>query len=63
MSTEYLFAPSFYIADRVARERGWLPRGRAEWHKPDGTLVCFICLAEQLAMVPEGSTVHYVGEA
>jgi hypothetical protein len=39
-NVEYLFATSFYVADRVARKQGWLPRGRAEWHKPDGTIVC-----------------------
>jgi hypothetical protein len=58
---EYLFAASFYIADKAAREHGWRPRGRAEWTKPDGTVVCFICLEEQLAIVPVGATVHVVG--
>jgi hypothetical protein len=34
-------------------------RGR---YKPDGTMVYFICLAEQLAVVPDGATVHVVGK-
>jgi hypothetical protein len=58
---EYLYAASFYIADRAARERGWRPSGRAAWLKADGTMVCFICLDEQLAAVPDGVTVHRVG--
>lgn len=61
-SIEYLFAASFYIADRAARKQGWLPRGRAEWHKPDGTVVCFICLEEHLAAVPANMTVYIVGK-
>jgi hypothetical protein len=61
-SVEYLFADSFYIADRAARKQGWVPRGRAEWHKPDGTVVCFICLEEHLAAVPANMTVYVVGE-
>jgi hypothetical protein len=62
-SIEYLFAASFYIADQAARKQGWLPRGRAEWHKPDGTVVCFICLEEHLAAVPADMTVYIVGKA
>ena len=58
---EYLFAASFYIADQAARERGWLPSGRSTWQKADGTMVCFICLDEQLEAVPAGVTVHRVG--
>jgi hypothetical protein len=61
-SIEYLFAASFYIADQAARKQGWLPRGRAEWHKPDGTVVCFICLEEHLAAVPADMTVYIVGK-
>jgi hypothetical protein len=61
-SVEYLFAASFYIADQAARKQGWLPHGRAEWHKPDGTIVCFICLEEHLAAVPAGMTVYVVGK-
>jgi hypothetical protein len=61
-SIAYLFAASFYIADRAARNQGWLPGGRAEWHKPDGTVVCFICLEEHLAAVPADVTVYVVGK-
>jgi hypothetical protein len=61
-SVDYLFAASFYIADRAARKQGWLPRGRAEWHKPDGTVVCFSCLEEHLAAVPADMTVYIVGK-
>jgi hypothetical protein len=61
-SIAYLFAASFYIADQAARKQGWLPRGRAEWHMPDGTVVCFICLEEHLAAVPAGVTVYVVGK-
>jgi hypothetical protein len=61
MMVEYLFAASFYIADQDARKRGWVPSGRAAWLKADGTMVCFICLEEQLAAVPAGVTVHRVG--
>jgi hypothetical protein len=60
-AVEYLFATSFYVADRAARKQGWLPHGRAEWHKPDGTVVCLICLEEQLAAVPANITVYVVG--
>jgi hypothetical protein len=59
MMVEYLFAASFYLADQAARKR-WRPSGRAAWLKADGTMVCFICLDEQLAAVPEGVTVHRV---
>jgi len=62
-SVEYLFAASFYIADEVARKQGWLPRRRPEWHKPDGTAVGFICLEEELALVPPDVTVYVVGNA
>jgi hypothetical protein len=58
---EYLFAASFYVADQAARERGWHPSGRTTWLKADGTMVCFICLEEQLAEVPAGATVHRIG--
>jgi hypothetical protein len=63
---EYLFAASFYVADQAARERGWHPSGRTTWLKADGTVVCFICLDEQLAAVPAGTKIHRVangGEA
>lgn len=59
---EYLFATSYYIADQAARKEGWLSRGRTEWQKPDGTMVCFICLKEHLAIVPDDATVHVVGD-
>jgi len=48
-SVEYLFAAAVAIADEAAREQGWRPCGRTEWHKPDGTIVYFICFEEQLA--------------
>jgi hypothetical protein len=57
-----LFADTIAIGDRAARKQGWRPRGRAEWHKPDGTIVYFICLDEQLAIVQAGDTVYVVGE-
>ena len=57
-AVEYLFAASFYDADQAARKLGWRPSGRATWHKADGTLVCFICLEEQLTAVPPGVKVH-----
>jgi hypothetical protein len=60
---EYLFAAAFAVADQAARKQGWRPCGRAEWHKPDGTVVYFICFAEQLAIIPAGVTVHVVGKA
>jgi hypothetical protein len=59
---EYLFASTVTIADQAARKQGWRPRGRADWLKPDGTIVYFICLTEQLAIVPPGATVHVVGK-
>jgi hypothetical protein len=61
-SVEYLFASAVSIADQAARKQGWSPRGRAEWHKPDGTTIYFICFPEQLAIVPAGATVHVVGK-
>jgi hypothetical protein len=61
-SVEYLFAAAFSVADHAARKQGWRPCGRAAWLKPDGTSVLFICLAEQLAAVPAGATVHVVGK-
>ena len=36
---------------------------RAAWHKPDGAVVYFLCFQEQLASVPDGVTVHFVGKA
>jgi hypothetical protein len=58
MSTpvEYLFVATFAIADQAARKQ-------AQWNKPDGTVVCFICLEEQLAIVPADATVYVVGVA
>jgi hypothetical protein len=49
---EYLFAAAVSIADQAARRQGWRPSGRAEWHKPDGTVVYFLCLEEQLVIIP-----------
>jgi hypothetical protein len=60
---EYLFAAALTIADQAARRQGWQPRDRAEWHKPDGTVVYFLCLEEQLAITPAGATVHVIGKA
>ena len=57
---QYLFAPSFYLADQAAREKGWRPSGRSAWLKADGTTVCFICLEEQLAAVPPGTRVYRI---
>ena len=62
MRIEYLFAVSVTVADQAARKQGWRPNGRADWHKPDGTVVHFIYLPEQLAIVPNGATVHVVGK-
>jgi hypothetical protein len=62
-AVEYLYAASFYEADKEARNRGWPPSGRAAWLKSDGTTVCFMCLEEQLAAVPAGATVHRVGRS
>jgi hypothetical protein len=59
---EYLFAATVTLADQAARKQGWQPRGRADWLKPDGTEVRFICLAEQLVVVQAGQTVHVVGK-
>ena len=61
-SVEYLFAASFSVGDQAARKQGWRPCGRAAWQKADGTSVFLICLAEQLAAVPAGVTVHVVGK-
>ena len=62
-AVEYLFAATVSIADQAARKQGWRPCGRADWLKPDGTQVLFICLIEQLAAVQAGQTVHVVGKA
>ena len=65
MSTpvEYLFAATLSVADQAARKRGWHPHGRSGWIKPHGNEVYFIGLAEQLAVIPAGSTVYVVGAA
>lgn len=55
---EYLFAVSVTVADCAARKKGWRPNGRTTWLKPDGTMVCFICLEEQLVAVPAGAKVR-----
>jgi hypothetical protein len=60
---EYLFASHITVADQAARKQGWLPRGRADWLKRDGTVVLFICLVVQFEGVPHGATVHVVGKA
>jgi hypothetical protein len=60
---EYLFAAHVALADQAARKQGWLPRGRVDWLKQDGTVVLFICIVAQLEGVPHGATVHVVGEA
>jgi hypothetical protein len=62
-SVEYLFAAAVAEADQAARKQGWLPRGRAGWQKPDGTVIHFIPFIEQIAIVPKDATVHFVGEA
>jgi hypothetical protein len=60
---EYLFAAAIGEADQAARKQGWLPRGRAGWKKPDGTVIHFISFIEQIAIVPQDATVHFVGDA
>jgi hypothetical protein len=62
-AAEYLFAASFSVGDQAARKQGWRPCGRTAWQKPDGVVVYFICLTEQLAAVPAGVTLHVVGKA
>ena len=62
MRSEYLFASSVTIADQAARKQGWRPNGRTSWLKVGGTTVYFIAFAEQLAVVPDGATVHVVGK-
>jgi hypothetical protein len=62
-SVEYLFAAAINDADQAARKLGWRPSGRTAWQKPDGTVVCFVCFAEQLAVIPAGATVYVVGAA
>jgi hypothetical protein len=59
---EYLFGANFYLADRTARQQEWQSHGRAAWLKPDGTIVYFICLEEQLAAVPTNVIIHVIGE-
>lgn len=59
---EFLFAATVTVADKAARAQGWRSRGRADWLKPDCTVVLFICIAQQLAAVPAGATVHFVGK-
>jgi hypothetical protein len=61
-AVEYLFASAGDVADQAARKQGWRPRGRADWLKPDGTEVRFICLPEQLSIVPAGVMVYVVGK-
>lgn len=60
---EYVFASDIAMADRAVRKQGWRPVGRADWLKPDGTEVRFICIVEQLAAIQPGMTVHVVGDA
>jgi hypothetical protein len=60
MRVEYLFATALTVADQAARKQGWRPSSRAAWLKADGTMVCFICFADQLAAVPAGVAVHRV---
>ena len=60
---EYLFAAAIAIADQAARKQGRRPCGRAAWHKPDGTVVHFLCFEEQFAVVGAGATVHVVGKS
>jgi hypothetical protein len=60
---EYLFGANFYLADRIAREQEWQSHGRSAWLKPDGTIIYFICLEEQLAAVPADVTIHVIGES
>jgi hypothetical protein len=58
---EYLFAATVSVAAHAARRRGWRPSGRSAWLKADGTMVCFICLEEQLArLVTAGAKIHYI---
>ena len=57
-TVEYLFAASL-----AHPQAGWRPCGRAAWHKPDGTVVHFLCFEEQLAIVGPGATMHVVGKA
>ena len=62
-AVEYLFAAALSVADQAARKQGWRPSGRTAWQKPNGTIVYFVCLAEQLAVIPAGATVYVVGAA
>jgi hypothetical protein len=48
-------------AEAFCRRMRWKPFGRAAWRKPDGTVVYFICLVEQLAAVKPGTTVYVLG--
>ena len=57
----YLYAPQLDIADAAARREGWRPRGGRQWSRPDGEMVGFIHLTEQLASIEPGMTVYVVG--
>jgi hypothetical protein len=48
-------------ADVFCRSQGWRPYGRAAWRKPDGTVVYFTSMVEQLAAVESGMTVYVLG--
>jgi hypothetical protein len=63
MPVEYLFASHIDVADAFAREKGWRPYGRAQWQRPDLTVVYFLSLVAQLEIVSEGEVVHVLGEA
>ena len=53
---------AFAIADHAAASRVGV-RAVAPWHKPDGTVVYFLCFEKQHTIVPGGDTFHVVGKA
>jgi ABC-type amino acid transport substrate-binding protein len=61
-SVEYLFASHIDIAETFAREKGWRSNGRAQWQRPDLTVVYFLSLVAQLEIVSKGEVVYVVGD-
>ena len=68
MKPEYLFASHIDVADTFAREKGWRSHGRAQWQRPDLTVVYFLegraCTVERtlaLEAIEHGIRVNAIG--
>ena len=63
MPSQFIVGKDRESVAQAVKALGWRKAGRASWLKPDGTEVHYLHLAEQIAAVTAGDTVHIVGRA